>query len=70
MRHETLDFIFPFIVFFYGIIMVFVLENQALQKLANQRMPQMGATLRSHKNLAWVCLFIGGFWCLQNLMFS
>jgi len=70
MRHETLDFIFPFIVFFYGILMVFVLENQTLQKLAEQRMPELGATLRSHKNLAWVCLFVGGLWSLQNVIIS
>ena len=70
MRFETLDYIFPFVVFFYGIVMVFVLENQSLQKLANERMPAMGATLRSHKNLAWVCLFVGGLWSLQNVAFS
>lgn len=69
MGHETLDFIFPFIVFFYGILMVFVLENQFLQKIAEQRMPAMRATLRSHKNLAWVCLFVGGLWSLQNITF-
>lgn len=70
MRHETLDFIFPFVVFFYGIVMTFVLENQTLQKIAQSRMPDMAATLRSHKNLAWVCLFVGGLWSLQNIAFS
>jgi len=50
--------------------MVFVLENQTLQKLAEQRMPELGATLRSHKNLAWVCLFVGGLWSLQNVIIS
>lgn len=69
MRHETLDFIFPFIVFSYGILMVFVLENQSLQKIAETRMPEMAATLRSHRNLAWVCLFVGGLWSLQNIVF-
>ena len=67
MRLETLDFIFPFVVFCYGILMIFVTENSFLDKLANDRMPDMRATWRSHKSLAWVCLFVGGLWSLQNL---
>jgi hypothetical protein len=67
MRFETLDFFFPFLVFSYGILMAFVLESTALLKLAEERMPTMAATLRGHKNLAWVCLFVGGLWSLQNL---
>jgi len=70
MKYETLDLIFPYIVFFYGILMVFVLENKALDRLARERMPAMGATLRSHRGLAWVCLFVGGLWSLQNLAFT
>ncbi|MEZ0391641.1 MAG: hypothetical protein ACAH59_05465 [Pseudobdellovibrionaceae bacterium] len=70
MKYETLDFIFPFLVFSYGILIVFVLENKALDKLARSRLPDGGATLRSHKQLAYTCLFIGGLWSLQNLLFS
>ena len=67
MTAHKLDFIFPFVVFFYGILMVFVLENEALDKLARTRLPTMSATLRSHKTLAWLCFFVGGLWSLQNL---
>jgi hypothetical protein len=70
MKYETLDFIFPFFVFSYGILMIFVLENKALDKLARERIPVLGATLRSHKGLAYACLFVGGLWSLQNLLFS
>lgn len=65
-----LDQIFPFFIFSYGILMVFVLENKTLDSLARQRMPEMGATLRSHRTLAYVSLFIGGLWSVQNLLFS
>jgi hypothetical protein len=27
-------------------------------------------TLRSHRQLAWVCLFVGGLWSLQNVWFG
>jgi hypothetical protein len=73
MRNETLiwlDQIFPFLVFSYGIIMIFVLENKGLDTLARQRIPELGATLRSHRPLAYLSLFIGGLWSVQNLLFS
>ncbi len=50
--------------------MIFVIENKSLDKLARQRMPQMAATLRSHRTLAYASLFIGGLWSVQNLLFS
>ncbi len=70
MNFEKLDFFFPFLVFFYGIVGTFVLENKALQRLAYHRLPELGATLRGHRNLVWVCLFVGGLWSLQNLWFN
>lgn len=70
MNIETLDYIFPFIVFFYGILMIFVIENKALDNLARQRFPTLGATLRSHRTLAYTCLFVGGLWSVQNMLFS
>ena len=70
MNHETLDYIFPFFVFSYGIIMIFVLENKALDKLARERFPDRAATLRSHRSLAYASMFIGGLWSVQNLLFS
>lgn len=70
MKYETLDYIFPFLVFSYGIIMIFVIENKSLDKLARQRMPDMAATLRSHRGIAYLSLFVGGLWSVQNLLFS
>jgi hypothetical protein len=70
MKYETLDMIFPFLVFFYGIIMIFVIENKSLDKLARQRMPEVAATLRSHRGIAYTSLFVGGLWSVQNLLFS
>ena len=70
MNYEVLDYFFPFLVFSYGILMIFVLENKALDKLARQRFPAVGATLRSHRTLAYTCLFVGGLWSVQNLLFS
>ena len=58
MTLEKLDYLFPFLVLTYGILMTFVLEN---------RYVPTGATLRGHKNLAWTCLFVGALWSLQNL---
>ena len=70
MSYQTLDAIFPYFIFSYGILLIFVLENKTLDKLARERLPELGATLRGHKNMAWVCLFTGGFWSLQNILFS
>ena len=70
MTLQFLDQIFPFFIFSYGILMIFVLENKALDRLARQRIPELGATLRSHKTLAYVSLFVGGLWSVQNLLFS
>lgn len=69
MTWTQLDYFFPFFVFFYGSLMVFVLENKKLEKLAYERMPDYAPTLRSHRTLAWVCFFVGGLWSLQNLLF-
>lgn len=70
MSIETLDFIFPFFVFCYGILVIFVIENKRLDKLARESFPEIGATLRGHRNLAWTCFFVGGLWSLQNLLFA
>ena len=70
MSYEKLDYLFPFLVFSYGFLMIFVVENKALDRIARERMPQLGATLRSHKPMAYLSLFVGGLWSLQNLLFS
>jgi len=75
MDIKTLDFIFPFFVFFYGLLLVFVLETPALQKIATQRrnsqvLSDIYAQMQSHKWLAWTSFYVGGLWSLQNLWFA
>ena len=66
---STLDFYFPFIVFFYGLVIYLVLEIPQLVELAQKRMPSQYATFERHKKIALASLFVGGFWSLQNLWF-
>jgi hypothetical protein len=70
MTPQKLDFIFPFVVFFYGLLMVFVLENPVLVKIGEERMGQAFHNLMKHKNLGWVCFFVGGLWAAQNVWYS
>ena len=67
MSLKTLDFIFPFIVFFYGLILLVMLETRFFQQLGHSRLHQAYQQLVVHRPLAWVCFFIGGLWSLQNL---
>ncbi|MFM6929654.1 MAG: hypothetical protein ACKOX6_14395 [Bdellovibrio sp.] len=70
MTPQKLDFIFPFIVFSYGLLMVLVLENRHLVKIGQERMGEAFQNLAKHKNLGWVCFFVGGLWSMQNLWYS
>jgi hypothetical protein len=65
-----LDFYFPFLVFFYGLVVSFVLEIPTLVAIARKELPSQYATLMSHQKLAWISLVFGGLWSLQNLWFS
>lgn len=67
---SKMDFYFPFVVFFYGLVVSFVLEIPTLVAIARKEMPSQYANLISHQKIAWVSLFVGGFWSLQNLWFS
>ncbi len=67
MSLNTLDFIFPFIVFFYGLILLVMLEVPFFQQLGHSRLNQAYQQLIAHRPLAWICFFIGGLWSLQNL---
>ncbi len=70
MSLQTLDLIFPLVVFFYGLLLLIVLENPFLQKLGDSRMSMAYSQLRSHRPLAWISFFIGGLWSLQNLLLT
>jgi hypothetical protein len=67
MSLSTLDFYFPFIVFFYGLAINFVLEVPHLIAVAQKRMPSQYATFEKHRKIALVSLYVGGLWSLQNL---
>jgi len=67
---STLDFYFPFLVFFYGLLMNFVLEVPYLAQLAKKEMPSQYATFEKHRKIALFSLYAGGLWSLQNLWFS
>jgi hypothetical protein len=64
----TLDYVFPFYVFFYGALITFVLHQPQLQRLAQERFPaELRQQMESHRALALLCLLVGGLWSLQNL---
>ncbi len=67
---QTIDFYFPFIVFFYGLAINFVLEIPYLVALARKEMPSHYATLEKHRKIAIFSLYLGGVWSLQNIWFS
>jgi hypothetical protein len=70
MTPKNLDFIFPFVVFSYGLLMVVVLENRYLARVGQEKMAEMYQNLQKHKSLAWVCFFVGGLWSAQNIWYS
>lgn len=63
----NLDFYFPFFVFFYGLVIIFVLEVPALVSLARKEMPSQYATFEKHRKIALVSLYVGALWSLQNI---
>ncbi|MGE4132695.1 MAG: hypothetical protein AB7F86_13715 [Bdellovibrionales bacterium] len=68
MTADKLDFLFPFFVFFYGITITLVLSSPLFMRLAETRMPPaITQQLKGHRVLGLICLFLGGFWSLQNL---
>jgi hypothetical protein len=67
---QTIDFYFPFIVFFYGLAINFVLEIPYLVAIARKEMPSQYATMEKHRKIAILSLYIGGIWSLQNIWFS
>lgn len=70
MTPAQLDFIFPFVVFFYGFLVVAVIETPALARLGRERMGGVWQGMYDRRGLAWTCFFLGGLWSLQNLWFA
>ena len=67
---QKLDFYFPFLMFFYGLAINFILEFPYLVAMARKEMPSQYATLEKHRQIAIFSLYIGGLWSLQNMWFS
>ena len=66
----ALDYYFPFLVFFYGLVILFVLEIPQLVALAKKEMPSHLESFERHRKLAIIFVWTGGLWSLQNLWFS
>lgn len=68
MTYQELDALFPFVVLTYGALLTFVLNNDKLMSLAEQKFPsQLVRQMNGHRILAIVCLFVGSLWSLQSL---
>ncbi len=64
---SQIDFYFPFFIFFYGLVMMIVLEIPYLATLGRKRMPQYYSQFEQHRKIAFVSLWLGGLWSLQNI---
>jgi hypothetical protein len=75
MRPEELDRIFPYFVFAAGAIMVFIIDGPWSKYIAiaiksrghKTHAKKWKEDLDSKRLLAYVLLFVGGLWTLQNL---
>lgn len=68
MTYQELDQIFPYFVFFYGLVVTMVLNMPELIKIGNERLPkEMMTQFQSHRLLALISLIVGGLWSLQNI---
>ena len=70
MNTAQLDFFFPFLVFLYGFLLVFVLEIPALAPLKSAKAQQLLQHLEPKRKFAWICLCVGAAWSLQNLLLT
>ncbi len=68
MTYHQLDYVFPFVVFGYGLLMTLILNSQFFLELAEAKLPpQLYSQFTSHRLLGVVCLVVGGLWSVQNL---
>lgn len=70
MSWQQLDFFFPFLVFSYGFLLVFVLEAPFWAASQSDFGTRLLQHLEPKRKFAWICFFVGGFWSLQNLVFT
>ena len=71
MTYQELDYVFPFFVFGYGALMLLVLTNPKLTRLAEDRLPsEVWSQFKVKKAFALVCFVVGALWALQNIWLS
>lgn len=73
---SQLDFYFPFFLFFYGILMLFVMDFDGFLPLRNRLQRRFlgnvlrGGTVNPFSEISlWVITIVGGLWSAQNLFF-
>jgi len=71
MTYKELDFLFPFLVFFYGVLMTFTLNSPRLMRLAEQKFTaELLTQMKMHRTLGVISLILGAAWSLQNLWYQ
>lgn len=68
MTPEKLDFYFPFVVFFYGFLILIVIENPLFQRVLERAGRGSWLDIGHRRTFAWISFFAGGIWSLQNLL--
>lgn len=68
MSLSQIDYIFPFFVFLYGILILSVFHIPQLKTVLESQTHPVFLQLKTHEKLAWICFFVGGIWSLQNVL--
>jgi hypothetical protein len=70
---ENLDYYFPFFLLLYGILLVFMIQSQALHQTRGSVYSRLfsGSLLPQVPSVIWasVVLIFSSLWCLQNIWF-
>ena len=78
MNLSQLDFYFPYFLFFYGILMLFMMNSEGFLSLRarmrrrfSSAFPSGGPSLKTVNPFSeislWVITIVGGLWSAQNL---
>lgn len=68
MSLEQLDFIFPFVLLFYGVVVSVCANLPVFERIASQSgLEEQYQALKAKQLFGLVCLGLGGVWSLQNL---
>jgi hypothetical protein len=68
MYQTNLDIFIPWLSLIYGFTLLVFLEIPLINRFAETKAPQFLTLFESHRKIAVVCLFVGGFWTLQNTL--